>query len=139
MFDSKEELVHRGGPHVLVVERSEDESLALCQLLQTWGALTHAASLGEDLETLLARQPYQLVLLSIKDDVTGVAASLRRLRGVGCNAATPVVVIAREAQAAEIRMILEAGANDFLTAPTSVRAVARVYWHWVSERQEARP
>lgn len=126
-------------PQVLVIEPDPVTSSDLCRLLQAWGALTYSAGLGEDAEMLLQRQQYQLILLSLKADVDKALGLVRQVRAPGCNSTTPVVGMALESQAPNMGIMLEAGVSEVLTTPTSVRAIARVYWYWLSPERLAIP
>jgi len=125
----------RSLPQVLVIESDEADCSQLCQLMHAWGVITQSARTRNEAASLLERQTYQLILLTAKAAEIDSSALLREVRQSERNSATPVVGMTLESDVTGIRSILEAGANDILSSPTSVRAVARICWYWLNREQ----
>lgn len=124
-------------PQVLVIESDQEQGSQLCQLLHDRGIVTQSARTRSEATALLERQHYQLILLTAKAAEIDALALLREVRGNGFNSATPVVGMALESDVTGIRSILAAGANDILSSPTSVRAVARICFYWLNRKQQS--
>ena len=80
---------------------------------------------------LLKRREYRLILLSSTSQAMDMPGVIRRVRKGGRNSVTPIVVVAR---GPEVRMALEAGANDALPVFDMVRGVARICLYWLDRR-----
>jgi CheY-like chemotaxis protein len=118
-------------PTVLVIESNPTVVTQLSQLLRGWGALTVPVNKGNTVGPLLEKQHFDLILLSLQMPDVGAPELTARLRQGGVNSTTPIIAMASATRNKEIRRVLEAGANDTLALPTSVRALARICWYWL--------
>jgi two-component system sensor histidine kinase BarA len=118
-------------PRVLVIESNPIVSTQLQQLMRGWGALTVPVATREAAEPLLEQQRFDLMFVSMQVPDLDAAALASWIRLGGINSTTPIIAMANAASVRETRRALEAGANDTLALPTSVRALARICWYWL--------
>ena len=118
-------------PCVLVICDEGEASAQLCGILRLWGMSAYCAATRGEAEMLLKRREYRLILLSSTTQAMDMPGVIRRVRKGGRNSVTPIVVVAR---GPEVRMALEAGANDALPVFDTVRGVARICLYWLDRR-----
>jgi CheY-like chemotaxis protein len=118
-------------PKVLVIESNPIVATQLQGLMRGWGAVTVPVATREAAGPLLEQQRFDLMLVSMQVPDVDAAALTSWIRLGGLNSTTPIIAMANAASARETRRALEAGANDTLALPTSVRALARICWYWL--------
>ena len=104
---------------ILIVEDEPDIVFALQEDLRRQGHDTEAATDGEQAVQMGKQGTWDLILLDVmlpKMDGFDVCSELRR-SGV----ATPVIMLTARAQEAEKELGLDAGADDYVTKPFSLR------------------
>jgi DNA-binding response OmpR family regulator len=104
---------------VLVVEDEPDIAMSLVADLRRQGHQPEVAADGERALELGARGGWDLILLDVmlpKMDGFDVCSELRRI-GI----ATPIILLTARTQDAEKELGLDAGADDYVTKPFSVR------------------
>lgn len=104
---------------ILIVEDEPDIVLALQEDLRRQGHHTEAATDGEQALRMGKQGTWDLILLDVmlpKMDGFDVCSELRR-SGV----ATPIIMLTARAQEAEKELGLDAGADDYVTKPFSLR------------------
>ena len=106
-------------PKILIVEDEPALVLSLEEDLCLQGYATGVATDGAQAIALAMRQPWDLILLDVmlpKVDGFDVCGELRR-QGI----ATPIILLTARTQEAEMILGLDAGADDYVTKPFSLR------------------
>ena len=110
---------------ILIVDDEPDILLSLEEDLRRQGHVTTIASDGEQGLRLGKDSPWDLILLDVmlpKLDGIDVCAELRK-----AGVLTPIIMLTARAQEAEKEIGLDAGADDYVTKPFSLRELrARV-------------
>ncbi|MGI8968096.1 MAG: response regulator transcription factor [Chloroflexota bacterium] len=105
-------------PHILVVEDEEQLSRLVCDQLIAAGYSVSLASDGQSALRQMEQRPPDLVILDwMLPGMDGLAACRRiRLRSI-----TPILMLTARAEELDRVLGLEAGADDYLTKPFSMR------------------
>ena len=103
--------------HILVVEDDAQIRNFICFTLEAEGYVCHTAATAEEAMRLLAAEPIDLMLLDLGlPDLDGTEV-IRRLRTWS---EMPVIVVSARDQDKEKVLVLDLGADDYLTKPFSV-------------------
>ena len=115
-------------PRILIVEDEPSIVLSLQEDLQRQGYETGVAADGESGLQMGRAQPWDLILLDVMlpmMDGFDVCSELRR-----AGVKTPIILLTARSQEAEKILGLDAGADDYVTKPFSLRELrARVRAH----------
>ncbi|NTU78699.1 MAG: PAS domain S-box protein [Chloroflexales bacterium] len=109
---------------LLLVEDNEANILAISDYLQARGyALSVARNGREALSQIDASRP-ELILMDIQmPEMDGLEAT-RRLRAIPAYAQVPIIALTALAMPGDRERCLQAGANEYLTKPVSLKALA---------------
>jgi len=106
-----------GGRRVLVVDDDPVNQLVAQGLLQEVGLVVDVAETGQEALTLLASQPYALVLMDMQlPGMDGLQATRALRKLPGC-AQLPVLAMTANAFAEDREQCLQAGMDDFISKP----------------------
>lgn len=117
--------------HVLIVDADVAGRTGLANFLRHRGLRVWVAGTVADALAMIAHRTPDLVLLSLDLPSCGSFDLIRTLRAQHTTALLPILVLASGAQARDIRLALELGADDYLAAPlelslTEARIMARL-------------
>jgi CheY-like chemotaxis protein len=122
-------------PRLLVVEASPGSSKQLSQLLRGWGTITVLATTPGSALKMIREHGFAMILLSLNMPGLNGVELIETVRRGSPNSTTPVIALTTSERSVRARRALEAGANDTLVLPTSVRALARICWYWLKMDQ----
>ena len=100
---------------ILIVDDEPDIVVALAAMLQDAGYLVSTPRDGEQLESVLAREQPQLILLDMLLSGRDGREIVRQLKGQAATRDVPILMLS--AYPAAAREALAAGADDFLAKP----------------------
>src|SRR6266436_5791437 len=100
---------------ILIVDDEPDIVVALAAMLQDAGYLVSTPRDGEQLESVLAREQPQLILLDMLLSGRDGREIVRQLKGQTATRDVPILMLS--AYPAAAREALAAGADDFLAKP----------------------
>ena len=100
---------------ILIVDDEPDIVVALAAMLQDAGYLVSTPRDGEQLESVLAREQPQLILLDMLLSGRDGREIVRQLKGQTATRDVPILMLSAYPSAA--REALAAGADDFLAKP----------------------
>jgi DNA-binding response OmpR family regulator len=114
------------GP-VLIIEDDPDIAEALRYSLERERFQTRVALTGEEglSASLDKSDPPSIILLDLLLPGMKGTEICRRLRQERMTSNTPILVITAKAMETDLTMTLQAGANDFITKPFSIRDVIK--------------
>jgi two-component system, sensor histidine kinase len=118
-------------PRLLVVDPAPASARQLSQLLQGWGAVTAQASTPEAALAALSQRRFEMILLSLHMPGLNGVEMIAEVRRGGANSTTPVIALTSAPRSPRVKRALEAGANDALALPSTVRSMARLCWYWL--------
>ncbi len=112
------------GAHILLVEDNEVNILTISDYIQSHGyALSVARNGREALSQLDKRRP-DLILMDIQMPELDGLETTRRLRAIPAYAQVPIIALTALVMPGDRERCLEAGANDYMTKPVSLKALA---------------
>jgi DNA-binding response OmpR family regulator len=115
------------GPHVLVADDDPTIVLLLEHSLEGLGRTFDATENGAEAWQLWERTRHPLVVLDIEMPGMDGLEVCRRIREVESERKTYVLIVTGRDKAADLESVLDAGADDYITKPTSgQRLVARL-------------
>ncbi len=119
------------GARVLVAEDNPINQQVVCGMLQRWGICVGTASDGYEVLDLLAKEPFDVVLMDVQMPVmNGIEATIR-LRKDPRFAHLPVIALTAGVTDAEKARALASGMNGFLGKPVDAEALATALAHWM--------
>ena len=121
---------HRAQSSVLYIEDNVANVELLTGILRwrpTWAA-GHAGTGARGLQLAAATAPTVILLDLHLPDMDGIDV-LRALRARPATARTPVAVLSADASPAQVKNLLEAGAQIYLTKPVDVRRILASWTH----------
>jgi CheY-like chemotaxis protein len=110
-------LVRDDATTVLVVDDDELNRDLLVRRLKKAGHVAHVTATGEEALEMLARQPYDLVLLDIMMSRMDGFQTLQRIREQPALADLPVIMVSALSDSVCVARCMELGANDYITKP----------------------
>jgi len=103
---------------VLVVDDHEINRRALSLMLEPLSAEVTLAASGGDALSLLAKRPFDVVLMDVHmPDMSGTEAAMRLRLAIGPNRRTPVIAVTGAVEPRDIEACLAAGMNDWVAKP----------------------
>ncbi|MBG0775997.1 MAG: PAS domain S-box protein [Desulfovibrionaceae bacterium] len=114
---------------ILVAEDDEVNSLFLQRSLQKLGHTATVVRNGKGVLELLARQDFDCILMDIQMptmDGMEATAAIRRSTELGEKARIPIVALTAHAMSGDREKFLEAGMNDYISKPISIRGLREV-------------
>ena len=119
------------GLRVLVVEDNPVNVLVIEQMLSQSDVLVTVAHDGQECLDLLARSPFDLVLMDLEMPVMNGLEATRTLRALGgALGSIPVIALTGNAMLESREMALAAGMNDYLTKPIDPALLYRKLRQW---------
>lgn len=123
-----------GGPRVLIVEDSQIDQMVAFHMLKRLGCEVHLAEDGTVALDLMLTHDYNLILIDCDLPVMDGYETTRRIRRRGGESATvPIVALAGSD---ETKRCLDAGMNDCVIKPLSIRKVVEVLESWCPDRKK---
>ncbi|WIT10389.1 response regulator [Paucibacter sediminis] len=122
-----------GGRRVLVVDDDPVNQLVAQGLLQEVGLVVDVAETGLEALTLLASQPYALVLMDMQlPGMDGLQATRALRKLPGC-AQLPVLAMTANAFAEDREQCLQAGMDDFISKPVDPERLFATLLQWLDQ------
>ncbi len=125
-------------PRILLAEDNEVNRLVAEGILGKLGLRTDTVGNGAEALAALERERYDLVLMDIQMPVMDGLEATRRIRsqepGVGRHdeaRRVPVIAMTAHAMQGDREMCLQAGMDDYVTKPVSIKALAAVLAKWL--------
>ena len=116
---------------ILLAEDNEINIIAVGDYLQDRGYHLTVARNGREALAMAEEVRPDLILMDIQmPEIDGLAAT-RRLRAMPAFAATPIIALTALAMPGDRERCLEAGANEYLTKPVSLKGLMEVIQHLV--------
>jgi signal transduction histidine kinase/ActR/RegA family two-component response regulator len=119
---------------VLVVEDNPTNQLVTCAMLRKLGLDPSVAADGQAALDILARQPFDLVLIDMQMPVLDGPSTARAMRSRGMT--LPIVGLSANVLVSDRRICLDAGMNDFLSKPVTIEKLAAALARWLSPGAE---
>jgi two-component system sensor histidine kinase/response regulator len=126
------------GAQVLLVEDNDINQLVAGEMLRDAGLAVDIAENGQHALDLIARTPYDLVLMDMQMPVMDGIAATVVLRSVEAHRSLPVVAMTANVLAPDRQRCLDAGMNDFLAKPIEPHELWRVLLKWIPAGRAAR-
>ena len=119
-------------PLILLAEDNEINIVTVADYLQFKGFRIMVARTGVEALSMAAKQTPDLVLMDIQmPEMDGLEAT-RRLRAQTATATIPIIALTGLAMPGDQKRCLEAGANDYLSKPVSLKNLVSVIGSYLS-------
>ncbi|WP_129630476.1 PAS domain S-box protein [Candidatus Oscillochloris fontis] len=112
------------GHRILLVEDNQVNILTICDYLESHGYTVVVALNGQEALDLVEQAQPELILMDIQMPVMDGIEATRRLRQMPAYAHVPIIALTALAMPGDRERCLEAGANEYLTKPVSLRHLA---------------
>ena len=122
------------GAKLLVVEDNELNQRVVAELLHAAGALVTLAGDGLTALQILARQPFDLVLLDLQMPNLDGYDTARRVRSHPTLATLPLVALTADARPEDQARCMSVGMNDFVSKPVDPAALLGTVARWLPAR-----
>ena len=120
------------GAHVLVVEDNAVNQKVAVRQLAALGVRADVAVNGREAVAMLARRPYDLVLMDCQmPDMNGYEATAEIRRGDGPNQSVPIVAMTADVVTSGRQRSLDAGMSDYISKPIELEDLARALRVWL--------
>jgi CheY-like chemotaxis protein len=127
------------GARILVVEDNDINQQIACELLQDAGLVVKVAANGRIALDMLAKDPFELVLMDMQMPVMdGIEATIA-IRRQERFQSLPIVAMTANAMVQDRQKCLDAGMNDYLGKPIDVENLWRVLLKWIKLRASDLP
>jgi CheY-like chemotaxis protein len=121
--------------HVLLVEDDKVSQIVATKMLQAIGCKVELAANGQEALEMLARTPYDLVLMDARMPVMDGYETTRELRRrAGPNQRTPVIAMTAHALQGAREKCLAAGMDDYVTKPVDPRVLRDAVRRWTKPK-----
>jgi signal transduction histidine kinase/CheY-like chemotaxis protein len=124
---------HLRGARVLLVEDNEVNQELASEILREAGVEVTLAGDGAQALELLARKPFDAVLMDWQMPVMDGFEATRRIRSDPAFALLPILAMTANAMAGDREKCLAAGMNDHIAKPIEVDALLGTLARWVSQ------
>jgi len=105
------------GTRILVAEDNEFNQDLIKEILEQWGIVVTLCENGWEAVMILAKKPFDIVLMDVQMPVMDGYEATRRIRTMPGLANQPIIAMTANAMAEDERRCKEAGMNDFETKP----------------------
>jgi PAS domain S-box-containing protein len=118
------------GPRILLAEDNEANIQSLQEYLSAKGYEVIIARTGREAIARAAEERVDIILMDIQmPEIDGIEA-IRRLRAAPNTAITPIIALTALAMPGDRERCLEAGADDYLTKPVSLKGLVATIGRW---------
>jgi signal transduction histidine kinase/CheY-like chemotaxis protein/HPt (histidine-containing phosphotransfer) domain-containing protein len=129
--------------HILMVEDNAANRLILEQVLSGFGCTVDCAENGREALAMLDKQQnYDLVFMDVQMPVLDGLATTREIRERERADALPhqkIIALTANALSGDREMCLEAGMDDYLPKPVTLKNIREILLLWLADKQTATP
>ncbi|MDQ5851494.1 MAG: response regulator [Chloroflexota bacterium] len=116
---------------ILVVEDNPDNMYVMDHLLTRSGYAVQQATSGEDALDLLARMPFDLVVMDMQMPGLDGYAAVQALRELPGMAHVPVIAVTAHSMPGDRERALQAGCTDYIAKPINTRELLALVAHYL--------
>jgi len=129
--DAPAELAARAGARILLVEDNDLNQEVAAELLRDVGCQVEIAENGEEAIAMVARRPYDLVLMDMQMPVMDGVTATEKIRQDARFASLPIVAMTANAMVQDKEKCLAAGMVDYIAKPIEPDDLWRALIRWV--------
>ncbi len=135
VLDASRQLARRSD--LLVVEDNPINRAVMLEMLNDLGCGADVAQDGVEALEAMAKRQYALVLMDCQmPRLDGYEATRRQRVREGAATRTPIVAVTAHAFAGERERALDAGMDDYLTKPITLKALSRALGQWLPPAEQ---
>ena len=116
---------------ILVVEDNPDNMYVMDHLLTRSGYAVQQATSGEEALDLLARMPFDLVVMDMQMPGLDGYAAVQALRQLPGMALVPVLAVTAHSMPGDRERALQAGCTDYIAKPINTREMLALVAHYL--------
>ena len=116
---------------ILVVEDNPDNMYVMDHLLTRSGYAVQQATSGEEALDLLARMPFDLVVMDMQMPGLDGYAAVQALRELPGMANVPVLAVTAHSMPGDRERALQAGCTDYIAKPITTRELLALVAHYL--------
>jgi PAS domain S-box-containing protein len=120
-------------PLILLAEDNETSMTMICEYLETRGYRIDVARNGIEAIERVRRECPDLILMDIQMPGMDGLEAIRHIRAAPDLADIPIIALTALAMAGDRERCLEAGANDYMSKPVSLKKLAQTIEHYLTE------
>jgi len=124
-------------PDILVVDDVEENRILLEMLLDKEGCIVKGCSCGQDAVNLCRQKRFDLVLMDIQMPGMDGFETLRQIRLIELNFATPVIAMTASERREDETVAIECGFDDYLSKPINQKIVRQKIWRALQKVKQA--
>ncbi|MDR1110585.1 MAG: response regulator [Deltaproteobacteria bacterium] len=133
--DAAELVAHLKGALILLVEDNEVNQLVASSILKKAGFVVKVANNGREAVEMIAKDPYDLVLMDIQmPEMDGLEAT-KIIRGMDGFSSIPIVAMTAHAMSGDKEMSIGSGMNDHVNKPIDVQDLFKTIAKWLPPQQ----
>ncbi len=129
--------VHGQG-HLLLVEDNEINQLIAEELLTSVGYTLEIANNGQEALDMLAKKPFDLVLMDIQMPIMDGLTASREIRKLPAFAHLPIVAMSAHAMTGDKEISIANGMNDHITKPIVPEILYGTLRYWLEQAKSER-
>ena len=116
---------------ILVVEDNPDNMYVMDRILTHNGYTVHQATSGQDALNLLARMPFDLILMDMQMPGLDGYAAVQTLRESPALANVPVIAVTASTMPGDRERSLRSGCTDYVAKPIDTRDLLKLVAHYL--------
>ncbi len=124
-------MVSEMSKRILVVEDNPDNMYVMDRILTHNGYIVHQATSGQDALNLLARMPFDLILMDMQMPGLDGYAAVQTLRESPALANVPVIAVTASTMPGDRERSLRSGCTDYVAKPIDTRDLLKLVAHYL--------
>jgi signal transduction histidine kinase/CheY-like chemotaxis protein len=124
------------GPRILIAEDNEANIMTMSDYLEAHGFQVDVARNGGEAVASVMNQPPAIILMDVQMPGMDGLEATRRIRSRPETAAVPIIALTALAMLGDRERCLEAGANDYLSKPVSLKKLLQIIQIYISSSDE---